>query len=97
MGFGKSVHQEKTNDVLEKIQSNLAPQDGGVHAMVFNLFGKYISSLTMCLDEKVTLELEQVLWVLQSNGRRIIDVKMNTLTGGITGNGIAYHIVVLYA
>lgn len=87
----------KTQEVLRDLEKSLAPSDGKIHTLVLVSFGKFASSQTFSIDKKASSEIDQVVSAMQQMNCEIIDIKFSSqLGGGVTGQGIAYHTLIMY-
>lgn len=92
MGIGK----KRAETMVEKVSEAMLPSDGRKHVIALTAFTKVTGSATTHYDEDLTSKLESVFQVVQDAGREVVDVKMDTHQGGVTGNNVAFNVFVIY-
>lgn len=91
------MRETMASNVADALESQLAPRDGLVHVAMFNCFGSLGATQGIAADEKFNQQADLILTQIQQSGRDVVDVKFDGQYGvGLTGNGISYHVMVLY-
>lgn len=94
MGFFEAV--SGTVDPIAYI-GKLAELDGRTHSMLVKMFGRPGTDTVSGVDTKANAKLESYLGLLQSRGYEIMDVKLSSISrSGLSGDVIAYHVLVLF-
>lgn len=101
MGLFKDINRESrkstAQETAENLIGSLADSDGRIHVAMFNCFGSLGVTQGIGSDTKFNQQADLIISAIQDAGKEIVDIKFDGQYGvGATGQGISYHILVLY-
>jgi hypothetical protein len=96
MGIFSGGQKASAETVYSKLKTFLKPKDGKIHVVMINSFSKWLNQVFGC-EDKYTIQIDEILSNMQSDGYEIVDIKLSSLTGqGLTGSMEGFHTLILY-
>lgn len=97
MGLISKSQKIAAETTLEKeVIPNLVERDGMQHILMISSSGKRHSQ-NFNIDEKYTIQINEILTYMQEEGYEIIDIKPNTIVGsGLGGDVHGFYTLIIY-
>jgi hypothetical protein len=96
MALFKSATERAQSLYETSVRPHLRIKDGLIHCVMINSFSK-IANQSFGIDEKYTMELNEILEAMQRDGYELVDFEFNSIQGqGLTGNREGFNTVIYY-
>lgn len=97
MGLISKSQKIAAETTLEKeVIPNLVERDGVQHILMISSSGKRHSQ-NFNIDEKYTIQINEILTYMQEEGYEIIDIKPNVIVGsGLGGDVHGFYTLIIY-
>lgn len=78
INFKNSVQQNISENIYDtQVKKYLSPKDGKIHVLMLNSFSKWLNQ-NFGVEDKYTVQIDNILIRMQSAGYEILDVKFST-------------------
>ena len=95
MGLFDKGYEKYTENLYENIEKYIKPKDGKKHIIMLNTMSKSITNGLEC-ENKYTIQINNIIEKMQSNGYEIIDIKIDNTMFQSMGAAFLIRTLIIY-
>ena len=95
MGLFDKGYEKCTENLYENIEKYIKPKDGKKHIIMLNTMSKSTTNGLEC-ENKYTIQINNVIEKMQSNGYEIIDIKIDNTMFQSMGAAFLIRTLIIY-
>lgn len=95
MGLFDKEYEKTTENLYGNIEKYLKPKNGKKHIIMLNTMSKSTTSGLEC-ENKYTIQIDNIIEKMQSNGYEIIDIKIDNTMFQSIGTAFLIRTLIIY-